>query len=160
VKRGAGILILAMLTACASDVTRDAAWEGHARQLTGQWVVALDFGPPLEPGTARRSPARGSITLLPNRAVDALHSENGPPTNYGTYLIDFSALGFNPSGTLVPGVFVGVERDSAYIEFETDRPFFAMRMQGAMRTDSIRGTWYAEQSRTRVAAGTFTMSRR
>jgi hypothetical protein len=154
------IVVLVLLAGgCRDSVIRDARWEHRASQLAGQWELAVEFSPH---GAGEPTPpsARGAMTLLPNRAVNAPRGAIGVPTNYGTYIADLPALGFNPSGNRVPAVFAGfTAEDSVEITFETDRPGFLMRMRGVLTTDTVRGTWYALQYRSTVGAGRFTMTR-
>jgi len=152
-------LILAV--ACESHPVRDAAWERQATMLAGDWDVELNVQPSGMPGTEKSwKRARGVLSLRPNRHVDVEIEGASLPTDYGTYDIDFSVLGFNPSGTRVPGVFVGVGRgDSVILAFESDRDGFSMRMSGPVASDSIRGNWYAAESRNAIATGSFLMTR-
>jgi hypothetical protein len=154
VRPAAFVLVLA--AACATP-DRDAAWSLHAGTLTGRWDVLLQIDRAI---TAPRSTMGGTITLTENRSVDRALPDVGLPTNYGAYEIDFRPLGFVPSGGLVPSVLAGVTPgDTLQVEFETDRSGFVMRMTAPLASDSLRGTWFAVESRNPVASGTFLMTR-
>jgi hypothetical protein len=159
--RALGVWLL-FAVGCDSHLVRDAAWQRQAASLSGDWNVEMSIRPSGLPGADRSwSRARGVLLLTPNRSVNVELEGASPPTNYGIYDIDFSALGFNPSGTLVPGVFVGVGRgDSIVVVFESDRAGFSMRMAGPVASDSIGGSWYAAESRNTIATGSFLMTRR
>src|SRR4051812_6532836 len=96
------LVALVLLAACADHATRDQRWEDRAAALSGEWSVRFDFQPTV--AHAARAPTCGTITLTANRAIDRALPRIGLPTNYGTYDVDFGALGFNPSGGVVPAL--------------------------------------------------------
>ena len=148
------LLLLLSLAACAKPETRDSEWERHASELSGGWTLRYqyDTGDPS---------VEGSMDLTANRTIDSEYPRIGLPTNYGTYAVPFRNLGGPPSGRRVPAVVAGfVGADSVYVRFETDRDGFSMQMQGRLFNDTLRGTWFAGQTRGRIASGTFTMTRR
>lgn len=154
-------LLLLALAACGGVRARDAAWERHAASLAGHWAVRFDYGPAVRAGDPRPDPpVNGSIDLTINRTVDRDYPRIGVPTNYGTYAIAFRGLGGSPSGGRVPALVAGVDSDSVFVFFETDRESFSLQMRGRLAGDSLRGSWIAAQSRGTIAAGTFTMTRR
>ena len=155
------LTLLLAATACTSPGGRDTAWRDDAQRLAGSWNVRLDAASGSRVAGVSPIVVAGSMTLALNRAVDRQVPGLGLPTNYGTYEIDFRPLGFVPSGGRVPALFAGVTPgDTLEIDFESDRFAFTMRMRGALRPDTVRGTWFAMESRNSLAAGTFVMTRR
>ena len=156
--RASALLILAL--ACWGSPARDAAWEEHAASLAGRWSVRFDYRPDRLAGDrgADRS-ASGSIEMTINRTMSRAYPKVGVPTNYGTYAVAFTGLGGSPSGDGVPALVAGVAADSVFVFFETDRDGFSMQMRARLAADSIRGSWFAAQSRGTIASGTFIMAR-
>ena len=160
--RTLGLLVLGAIVACDAPARRDDTWESHANQLAGQWTARFDFDLPLQPSSdsAVRRTSVGTISLTANRTIDAALPRIGIPTNYGTYDIDFAALGRKPSGDQVPAVVVGVTRgDSVEFNFDTDRAAFTMTLRAPLTADSIRGRWVAMQSRFVVGSGGVLLTR-
>ena len=147
-------VLLFSLVACAKPEARDAAWESHALQLSGQWAVRYQYD-------TSGSAVNGSMDLTANGTIDREYPRIGLPTDYGTYAVPFRGLGGPPSGARVPAVVAGfVRADSVYVFFETDRAGFAMQMRGRLLNDTVRGAWSAGHTRGTIASGHFIMTRR
>jgi hypothetical protein len=146
------LLLLALLSGCAAGAERGVDWERRATSLSGRWLVRYAY--------AKGESASGVMELTPNRTIDRDYPRIGLPTNYGTYDVVFPDLGGPPSGGRVPALIAGfIGADSVVISFETDRKTFGMQMRGALRGDSVTGTWTVSQSRGTIASGTFIMTR-
>ena len=136
-----------------------------ARRLDGSWTITLHVDRlRLEPvagkmGEART--ARGEIALVPNHWLPG--GDDLPrPTHYGTYAIDFTALGFDPRhiGQFPRATAQLHDRDSVELVLEPDDAHESVHLWGAWRADSVVGRWSLEPVRAGGdAAGTFIMAR-
>jgi hypothetical protein len=161
--RALAVFALCAAVACTAPPRRDAKWERDARALAGEWNARLDFDSTTftgEPAPRGRMSA-GTMSLTVNRTIDESSPRIGVPTDYGTYDIDFTALGRKPSGEGLPGIVVGITaNDSVEFVFDSHRAAFSMSMRAPLTTDSIRGRWIAMESRYTVGSGTFLLTRR
>ena len=137
-----------------------------ARRLDGSWRIELHADrlrlEPVAGKVAQALTVRGEIALVSNHWLGA--DGDGPrPSQYGTYDIDFSPLGFDPRhGGELPRVTARtVDGDSVALVLEPGDAHESVDMRGVVRADSIVGRWSLEPVRAGAdAAGTFSMTRR
>ena len=160
-------LIAAAVLGCddghSAEVGVDSA---DARRLGGAWTIELHVDrlrlESVAEGKGQRRSVRGEIALVSNHWL-AGGDDLPHPTQYGTYDIDFSALGFDPrhSGELPRAAALARGRDSVELVLEPDDAHESVHLQGAWRGDTIAGRWSLEPVRVGGdAAGTFSMTRR
>src|SRR4051812_20797036 len=92
------VAIPCLAVACAkAPISLTPQESSVASTLTGVWSVHLSlsttaFGPQILDG---RSTTDGQIALLCNTSIRTRDASVGTVTNYGSYNIDFSGLGFD-----------------------------------------------------------------
>lgn len=159
--------MIAMLAGCDDGYGASATVDSpEARRLDGSWTIELRVDRlGLEPVGARAPDVRavrGEIALVPNHWL--VGGEDLPrPTHFGSYDIDFDAVGFDPRHRGDPPRVAARTRgrDSVDIVLEPDDPHESVRLHGAWRNDSLVGRWELEPVRTGGdAAGSFVMSRK
>jgi hypothetical protein len=99
--------------------------------------------------------AAGQITFVPNRKVQVGYYSVRAPSNYGTYSIDFSPVGFNlPTASVPTAVAWPVPGDSVEILLGVDADE-SIVMNGGWNGDTLSGTWYLRLPRGARAGGSF-----
>lgn len=165
---GALCIVLAVAAIVGCDDGRSAevgADSSAARRLDGVWTIQLDVDrlrlEPVAGSKGQRRSVRGEIALVSNHWL-AGGDDLPRPTQYGTYDIDFSTMGFDPrhGGQLPRAAARMRDRDSVELVLEPDDPHESLHLQGTWRGDSIAGRWSLEPVRAGGdAAGTFSMTR-
>lgn len=137
-----------------------------ARRLDGAWTIELRADrlrlEPVAGKSAQTLTVRGEIALVSNHWLGG-GGDAPRPSQYGTYDIDFSALGFDPrhGGELPRATARMVEGDSVALVLEPGDAHESVYLRGVVRADSIAGRWSLEPVRAGAdAAGRFSMSRR
>jgi len=157
----------ALLASCDDGYGASATADSPAaRRLDGAWTIELradrlGFAPVTARARGARM-ARGEIALVANHWLGGSEGLSRP-THYGTYDIDFTALGFDPRhGGELPRVAARARGgDSVDLVLEPDDPHESVQLHGAWRGDSILGKWSLEPVRAGGdAAGSYVMSRR
>ena len=160
-------LLVATIAGCSDGHGAGVAVDTpDARRLDGSWTIELHADRlRLEPVAAKIAQAltvRGEIALVSNHWLGG-GGDSPRPSQYGTYDIDFSALGFDPrhGGELPRATARIVDGDSVALVLEPDDAHESVNLRGAARADSIVGRWSVEPVRAGAdAAGTFSMTRR
>jgi hypothetical protein len=108
--------------------------------------------------SSRMNRVTGQLAFVSNTAYR--RASGGDPGNFGTYAIDFSALGFSLDNESIPvAVAWPLPGDSAEIVLGSpDGTCVVIRTSA--RDDEMSGTWYLRLSRGAGASGTFTATPR
>ena len=160
-------LLAATIAGCNDGHGAEVAVDSpDARRLDGSWTIELHADrlrlEPVAGKAAQTLTVRGEIALVSNHWLGG--DGDGPrPSQYGTYDIDFSALGFDPrhGGELPRATARTVDGDSAGLVLEPDDAHESVYLKGVVHADSIVGRWSVEPVRAGAdAAGSFRMTRR
>jgi hypothetical protein len=162
--RGLGLAAVlgAVVIGCGAD---RAEWRAsleaqQAVRLVGLWSAELTRDLPVADNLPARQ-AAGEIALTLNEARLSAPGVSSPPVYFGTYDLDFGAIGvITGLRKDIPGI-AGTLRgpDTLVLHLTVDPPreiVFVGRIQG----DSVVGRWNARQPRGVDAAGDFVLRRR
>ncbi|MEP6904876.1 MAG: hypothetical protein ABI875_02260 [Gemmatimonadales bacterium] len=158
--------VLALIAGCASGSPRKQHAESAlANALAGQWDISLQMDRPPALVTGAVGSKRnldGTLAFLANRSLEAQYSRAGASIDYGTYDIDFTAFGFDPrdDGKIPTLVVDSTARDSIAIVLTHDPGGIAVKMQGGIKGDTIRGRWQVFFPRLGAGGGSFHMTPR
>jgi hypothetical protein len=147
-------LVLGMAAACGGD---HRAWEAElaaseAERLTGAWELRLE--------TADSRSLVGFLAFTLNE--ERLHGNgpSGPPMLFGTWSMDFAALGLAVGiGADVPEVAATVRSDTVSLILSPESRL-PMELRGLLQGDSVAGTWLMTSRARPTVEGTFVMKRR
>jgi hypothetical protein len=165
---GAGVVVLALAlisTECDhKGVTHSPDDVALANQLEGVWDVTYSLirTPVLTADPIRPAFITGTMALLPNESITAAYSGLPVVTDYGSYAVDFSKFGFESPQQGEPATVIAgrSDKNSLIMLLSPSQTFIAIRMMGAMKSDSIRGTWTVSFPRAGFGSGLFLMTRR
>ena len=103
----------------------------------------------------------GRIALLTNSSISSRYAHVSAVTNYGTYNIDFSKLGFDSPELGKPTTALAgpYGRDSITILLSPNHDDLSLRLSGRRSSRSIDGNWVASFSRAGAISGRFVMSK-
>jgi hypothetical protein len=154
----------AVLSACTDRASLERrANAPPAQRLVAAWDVRFDLerSPALAPSTDRARSVTGTLVFVGNRWLDASYPPLRNPTNYGTYDVDFTPLGFETRDRGRPPTLVASASaaDSVAIIFTPGPSQVTVWMQGAFVDDSIIGAWVVTLSRVGGGGGRFAMRR-
>jgi hypothetical protein len=126
------------------------------------WDCRFELAADLAGGatTTTRS-VSGHIAMLPNRWLGSSYPGLGTPTNFGTYDVDFTPLGFE---TRAPGetptvVAAWTSRDAVQLILTSGSPSLSVALRGRADGDSIVGTWRYTLARASGGEGSFLLRR-
>ena len=158
------LVIVALVAVGAAGCGRDRrGWEAElatagASRLAGVWAMRMEIDQP--PGSAAKPPLVGTIAFTLNS--ERLHGSGpgGPPMLFGTYNMDFVALGLAVgTGENVPEAAALVRADSVTLTLAPGS-LLPMELSGVIRGDSVAGTWRVTSRSRPTSEGGFTMTRR
>jgi hypothetical protein len=158
------LVSFAVLAVIAAGCGRDRrAWEAElgavgAGRLAGVWAMRMEINQPR--GSAARPPLVGTIAFTLN--TERLHGSGtgGPPMLFGTYSMDFVALGLAVgTGENVPEAAAFVRADSVTLTLAPGS-LLPMELSGMIRGDSVVGSWRVTSRSRPTSEGVFTMTRR
>jgi len=161
----AAVAVLLTVRCSAGPDAGHATKSPEAQRLAGAWTVRLEltrFRFEALGAYTRHREVVGEVVLVANHWLDGGNAL-AHPTHYGTYDLDFAALGFDPRtrGQLPVATARLSGDDSIEIVFDPENERELVRMHGVMKRDSIVGTWELEPSRAGGdAAGSVIMTKR
>jgi hypothetical protein len=160
------LIALAMIAALACrdrGSARSARQAAESADLEGAWEVELQLERPVALVTEKPGPPRdlrGHFAFVRNDSRRDRYPTIGIPDYFGTYQIDFVSFGFSPSTRrdLPSAVAKVYGRDSVLIALDPTEAEVTVILRGAMRADSLIGTWTVSSRRV-GGGGSYVMRR-
>jgi hypothetical protein len=159
------VLLLAVVAATAGCRSDRAEWRAaleaqNAARLTGLWLVELHRDASVSVRLSART-TTGEIALTLNEGRVSVPGIGEPPVYFGTYDIDFEAVGvatgLRKGVPALAGILAG--GDSLMLRLIDDSPR-DIELRGRITGDSVMGRWRAHDPRGIDAAGDFVLRRR
>lgn len=148
--------LIAIVTVCACTKAPKLTPEEKliANAMEGVWSVRLsraDIPTNID----------GEIALLPNSSISSRYAHVSAVTNFGSYNIDFSKLGFDSPerGRPTTALAGPYGNDSITILLSPNRDDISLRLSGRRSSESIEGNWVASFSRAGAISGRFVMAK-